>query len=533
MPTHCHRTCHQRPPHLSPASVLVVLGLVFLANAPTFASSTLPVDCALYPADCAGAFLASPYNTRGLNDNPRLFNLAVHQPEEKMYRVTMDTALYPEAVCNDGSAAVFYFAPAPVGSVNADKWVVQLEGGGSCLEAFDRDELHTDCMDRWTGRGPNLLDFPRKMSTDLDGDGLTDSFFLPLEGRIPGLLGADSVVTDPTSNGGADAWNRLYLNYCSSDLWRGRSGSQVLDGGEWTDASGGLHTYEPLDHVYFHGHWILDSVLDAVRAGVVSDDGEHQLRLDSAPSQVLLVGESAGGGGVVANLDYVASKAGWGADLSGVDRGITSGVSGATTLPPLAYDDATIAWYDGPDTVQEWDLGPGVPTLVDVDLDGNGVVDTYSKEARIPLRRPVYESILSVFSDQSCVAANTDALAPDPNRRHWLCYTSVPLFEDGHVTTPILVKQDLTDSVMSGSLPAFDDGVRATMGTLPANFYYFGPQCGHHETLSSTTRFGGDRVLDPATGREVSYHSAIADFIQGIYTSIYHQPGVTTKSCAP
>lgn len=519
-----------RFPFLLVTSYFLVLPLLIMA--PAEAAPTFPTNCGLFPNDCAGVALASRYATRGLSDNPRLYNPAIHPPEVQMFRVTMNLASYPDAVCNDGSPAVFYFAPAPVASINANKWVVQLEGGGGCLDAVDEDGLHQDCMDRWTGRGTAFLDFPRKMSTDLNGNGVTDLAFLPFEGRVPGLLGPNTVVTDPTQNGGGDAWNRIFINYCSSDLWQGQSGSVALDGGEWVGPLGGVNSYEPVDAAFFNGHLVLDSVLDAISAGVWSDDQEHGIRLDTAPEQLLLVGESAGGGGVNANLDFVAGKAGWGADQAGIDRGITLGVSGATTRPPLAYDDATIAWYTGPVTVQEWDFSFVPPMLVDVDLDGNGTIDTDAQEAGAPLRRPLYESPIKAFVDQSCLAANTDPLAGDPDRRHWLCYRSAPLYEDGHITTPILVKQDLGDPLVGAGVPAFADGVRATMNALPASFSHFGPHCNHHETLSHGQRFKRDRVID-AAGRVVSYHSAITEFVAGAYVSIYFEPGVTTRMCAP
>lgn len=505
-----------------------------LLAAPTEAAPTFPVDCAAYPDDCAGSALASPYGTKGLGDHPLLFDPAVDPPEVRMYRVTMNPALYPAARCNDGSPAVFYFAPAPAGSANADRWIFQLEGGGGCLDAADTAGLHQDCMDRWTGKGPDLLDVPRKMSTDLDRDGVTDVNFLPLEGRIPGLFGEDTVVTDPTQNGGFDAWNRVYLNYCSSDLWQGQSGPIALAGGEWTDAGGGVHTYEPLDAAIFNGHLIFDAVLDAILAGVVSDDGEHWLQLlfPSALEQVVLAGESAGGGGVAANLDYLAGKSGWGADGTGVDRGITLGVAGANTHVPFAYDDATVPWYTGPVTVQEWDYSFSPPLLVDVDLDANGTIDTDAQEAGVPLRRPVYEFVIDAFVDQSCLAANTDPAAADPNRRHWLCYRSSSLYPAGHITTPILVKQDLADPLVGAGIPSFAEGVRTMMGSLPANFWYFGPQCGRHATLSASRYFKRDRVSD-GMGRQVTYHRAVQELIAGTYVSIYFDPGVTFRACPP
>jgi hypothetical protein len=79
-----------------------------------------------------------------------------------------------------------------------------------------------------------------------------------------------------------------------------------------------------------------------------------------------------------------------------------------------------------------------IPTLVDVDLDDNGVVDDDAVEAGAPLRRPVYEDIVNAFVDESCAAASTDPTAADPRPRIWLCYSSSALFPDDHVTNPAL-----------------------------------------------------------------------------------------------
>lgn len=509
------------------AALLILACAANLAAAPTF-----PTQCVAFPDDCAGAALASRYSTRGLVDFPLPFNPAVHPPEMQMFRATIDLALFPEAVCNDGSPAVFYFAEAPAGSINADKWVVQLEGGGGCLEAVDEDGLHQDCMDRWTGRGPDLLDFPRKMSTDLDSNGVADPIFLPFEGRFSGLLGPDSVVTDPTLNGGLDAWNRIFINYCSSDLWIGQSGAIVLDDGEWTDAGGAQQVYEPLDEAWFNGHLIVESVFDALAAGVLSDDQEGYIRRDAVPEEILIAGDSAGGGGVATNLDFIASKAGWGSDFAGNDLANTMGVAGSNMKPPYAYDDSTLPWYSGPTTVQEWDYSSSPAVLVDVDLDGNGVVDDHDLEAGAPLRRPVYEFLLNAFLDESCATANTDPLAPDPNQRHWLCYRTSSLYPGGYITTPILVKQDLADPLTGGGIPAYGEGIRTMMSSLASNFEYFGPRCGHHETLTHQGRFNGDRVID-ALGIETSYHRAISWFLAGTYSSIFFDPGVTGTACAP
>jgi hypothetical protein len=183
-------------------------------------------------------------------------------------------------------------------------------------------------------------------------------------------------------------------------------------------------------------------------------------------------------------------------------------------------------------TVKEWDYSVSPPILVEVDLDGNGTTDTDAQEAGAPLRRPIYEFVIDAFVDQSCRVANTDPFAADPNMRHWLCYRTASLFPDGHITTPILVKQDLGDPLIGAGIPAYGEGVRTMMSSLPSNFSYFGPRCDRHETLSVSRYFKRDRVID-AAGRQVSYHVAVQEFIAGVYTSIYFDPGVTFRACAP
>ncbi len=58
-----------------------------------------------------------------------------------LQRFTVDTKRFPEAVCNDGSPAVFY-----IGRYTKDedrnKWLIFLQGGGSCGNA-------QACAQRW------------------------------------------------------------------------------------------------------------------------------------------------------------------------------------------------------------------------------------------------------------------------------------------------------------------------------------------------------------------------------------------------
>src|SRR5690606_25252910 len=58
-----------------------------------------------------------------------------------LQRVDLDPAIFPDAVCNDGTPGFFYFRPA--GSEAArNRWVIQLQGGGSCANP-------SHCAKRW------------------------------------------------------------------------------------------------------------------------------------------------------------------------------------------------------------------------------------------------------------------------------------------------------------------------------------------------------------------------------------------------
>ncbi len=517
---------------MSARTAAALLGLFGWLASPAGAAPTFPVSCIVFPEDCAGSdIVGGAYGTNGIGDEPVALVVGTDTTEVALMRVTMNTAAYPSAVCNDGSPAVFYFAAAPPGSANARMWVIALEGGGACLSGVDEAGLHTACMDRWTGKGNDLLDFPRRMSTDLDRNGVTDSF-LPPRGKVPGLLGYDTVVTDPLDNGGADAWNRVYINYCSSDSWLGQSGSIPLSGGTWTHPIGGPQPYEPLASAYFNGHHVIESVLDAIQAGVVSDDATASIILAQPPDMIVFAGDSAGGTGVIQNLDWLSNKLFWGADAGG-NRGITRGVAGATSYPPFVYDDTGSPWYEGPMTVTEWDgtFTMGSPDYVNADVDMNGTTDTHRREAGAASRRYLYETYVNAFLDQTCLGQAPVAGLADPDQRDWICNQNSALYARGDITTPLLIKQDLADPLIMGSTPNFEIGVVETLTTASPNIQHFGPWCGHHETLSSGGTFHSDRILDGAS-RDVSYHTAISEFIAGTYVSIYHQPGITTAVCS-
>ena len=100
----------------------------------------------------------SPFNL-----NPTFTQFLAGQPGIPLLRRTIDLGVYPDARCNDGSAAVMYIRPAnaayggnPIVNVSR-KWVIFLDGGGGCRDA---DEC---LLTRWCSGGGAVFDRAGKM----------------------------------------------------------------------------------------------------------------------------------------------------------------------------------------------------------------------------------------------------------------------------------------------------------------------------------------------------------------------------------
>ena len=96
---------------------------------------------------------------------------------------------YPDAVCNDGSAAGYAFKRSSGGKANV--WLVYLEGGGWCWD-------EKSCAIR--SRDRNYLVSNAGWGAQFAGTGIQGS--------------------DPAQTPFADA-NLVYIKYCSSDLFVG------------------------------------------------------------------------------------------------------------------------------------------------------------------------------------------------------------------------------------------------------------------------------------------------------------------------
>ena len=180
-------------------------------------------------------------------DTFRKLAAALHQRGDKAENRLTRTYLYNKNVtCNDGTSAGYYIRRSASGS---KKWVIFLEGGWYCYD-------EQSCETRWL-----------RMRTFMS------SYRWPAVKTVGGILSSDQEENPHF----ADA-NHVFLPYCSSDSWSG------------TARSG------PDSKFAFLGS---DIVTEVVRDLFTQ---EH-LR---AGQELYLTGSSAGGTGVLVNLDRVA-----------------------------------------------------------------------------------------------------------------------------------------------------------------------------------------------------------------------------------
>lgn len=352
-----------------------------------------------------------------------------------MVRYTVDTRRYPEALCNDGSPAVFYFAPHTAPE-DRGKWIVFLQGGGGCSSG-------QDCAERWCS-----------IDTNFGMDKMTSTL------TKPAIHAGGFLNPDPRNRFGT--WNRVLIHYCSSDNWAGTS-TLVTDA---TLQGGAPRQYS----IHLKGSRIVDAVLDtlrgsgkrrAVRPAAAGADGPWP-DLDTA-SHVILAGSSAGGGGVRNNADRVAEKL-------------------RSTNAALADFRAVI---DASNAMQQSDLDYAGSALCAADPAGCAY-ETYMQKAW----NETEVAFRKARGDASCVTFHAG--------EEWRCADNQHVLMH-HVTTPFFIRADLQDQLVSGNFVEAGFGTFAEFGTkleselralpLPeeprgATPGVFAPQCRHHEAFT-------------------------------------------------
>ena len=168
-------------------------------------------------------------------------------------KITVINAASRQAVCNDGSPAVYYYRKGS--GQGANTWVIFLSGGGFCYSI-------SDCNARQIS-SPELM-------TSLDK---------PSTLNVRGILSQSSVKNPDFFNA-----NHVAIPYCSSDLWSGNREASTSTGGH-----------------EFRG----SRILRAIVADLKNRKGNESL---STAKRILLSGTSAGGVGVMVHLDWLANQ---------------------------------------------------------------------------------------------------------------------------------------------------------------------------------------------------------------------------------
>ncbi|MED5373768.1 MAG: pectin acetylesterase-family hydrolase [Myxococcota bacterium] len=192
---------------------------------------------------------------------------------------TVDSSLpawstLPDFTCNDGSDPAYWIEPA---RTTSDDWVIYFEGGGTCTDAAScaarkPQRMGTGCTGGSCGASVGVYSVSPAPPTPATPSG---GFFSPNDPLYP-----------TTANPFED-WNRVYVEYCSSDTYVGGGGSVTV--------SGFPHMTSP-GTVNFNGNALTKAVIA---------DLQDRHGMDTA-TNVLVAGGSAGSAGVQRNLDRIA-----------------------------------------------------------------------------------------------------------------------------------------------------------------------------------------------------------------------------------
>jgi hypothetical protein len=369
-------------------------------------------------SDCSDASLGtSSYLSAGtVCPEPADKGLSI-APGVDLHKLTLTD---PLAVCNDGTPALMHVRRAPSGSPHENDWLIWLEGGGSCGSTGA-------CADRWCGDSPPYG--PAKMSS-------TFATFPVVRGN--GIFSQTNLLNHFRD------FNMVQAYYCSSDTW---AGTHTID----APPQGSTPGYR----IAFHGHHIVTAVVEALRAGVTSDDGVVTLPSIDTAARVLFSGSSGGGFGTINNVDRVREL-------------IRDG------NPRVDFEYTVDAIF----SPWEEDAAHGYPAS-DVALD------LALRAARGAFQGAAY--------DQSCLDFHA---ADDPR----ICAQPAHVGMH-HIAMPFFAKQDLEDPVLGPAfftnITAFGEATRTMLEEFETRVTtaeepdarqqvaVFAPRCGHHVALES------------------------------------------------
>ena len=162
-------------------------------------------------------------------------------------------------MCNDFSDALYFLQQG-----SPHHWVIYFEGGGGCSN-------FSDCNQRY-------IDFPVLMQS-LDS--------------TPTITGEDILSSDSNKNKMFHNYTHVLVPYCSSDAWLGNRTTKRFE----ENAAFRFNDSKEADNFVYMGQPIMRAVIEDL----------CDLGLENA-ADLVLVGSSAGGIGLLNSLDWITDK---------------------------------------------------------------------------------------------------------------------------------------------------------------------------------------------------------------------------------
>lgn len=380
-----------------------------------------------------------------------------------------DLTAFPLAACNDGSPAVLYFRPY-AGDTNRDKWLIVLNGGGGC-------DTGEECAKRWCG-----------VDTNFNADNMSTA-------NASNGVGGGGILAREAGNPFAD-YNQVEVRYCTSDAWAGRG--MAVTTTAMDPKTGATVTYQ----IHFAGAHVYEAVMatlrqDGVPALVYRRDNMAMPDLDDA-AEVVFAGGSAGGAGVINNLDRLADMLREGSNKP-VVRGFVEAIVGPDRSL-LGYDSATFCKEN---------------ELCSYEVLYKGI---YARQTAEGGQRS--------WTDDSCIEWHR---ANEPGTE-WQCYDPNHLLAN-HITTPYFVRTSLTDQLLSSNF--IDAGFTTATGQPLTILEYGRATAAFVNGLQSAVERGHEHevvaVLPGVFAPSCSTHYTLlqSDLVNGVSISVAGGPAYT------
>lgn len=364
------------------------------------------------------------------------------------------------ARCNDGSQAVMYIRPAdayysgaqlPQNAIERERWVIFFEGGGGCQNT-------DDCLARWCS-APGTQAFARagKMST---------------LGAYDAIAGAGGLLSRNAAANAFAGYNQVRIYYCSSDNWIGS-----------TSHTGLAPSTGPTYDIEFQGEAIVNQVFAELAAGGVGADAGpaalfYNTRLPalSTAEEVVLAGESAGGGGLRHHVDRLRDFIHTQAPGARVAALVDAGAAPALWRPAINWAASPYANYAGYLTgaVASAQAFWGVdPSALDASCQAPGFAAAHNAVGVHPgiCADTTYTLLNHITTPFFLRMDISDPLADDR-------YVDWALFPSGQAYRAALFNQLVALAGSAGGLEPFGAAPRV-----------YGPNCGQHVAVLTNPGF--------------------------------------------